>query len=180
VNTDLIKKQVSEIFNEVISAVKLSDGDIVALGCSTSEILGGVIGKAGSSEVGLAVVEGALEVCRKYNLYLAVQACEHINRALVVEKQCAKTYNLELVNVIPTPTAGGSCASAAYTIFDNAVVVEHITAQAGVDIGDTHIGMHIKFVQVPFRPTIKKVGEANITALTSRPKLIGGVRAVYR
>jgi len=174
-----IKKQVQEIFEEVISAGKLEKGDIVALGCSTSEILGGQIGKAGSADTGKDVVAAAMQAASKHGVFLAVQACEHINRALVVEKACAKAYNLCQVHVLPSPAAGGSCASAAYEIFENAVVVEHINAHAGVDIGDTHIGMQVKFVQVPFRPTHKKVGQAHVTALTSRPKLIGGARAQY-
>jgi len=176
---DAIKSQIGEIFREVITKGKLEAGDIIVLGCSTSEILGGAIGRAGSAEVGKEVVAAAMDVCRDFGVFLAVQACEHINRALVVEYDCAKVYNLEAVSVRPMPAAGGSCASAAYEIFENAVVAEHIIAHAGVDIGDTHIGMHIKFVQVPFRPAIKNVGKAHVTALTSRPKLIGGARAVY-
>jgi len=176
---DDIKKQVGEIFQEVINASGLVAGDIAVLGCSTSEILGGVIGKAGSADAGHAVVLAALEAVRQHGVFLAVQACEHINRALIVEDACARAYGLEQVHVVPTPAAGGSCASAAFEIFDAPVVVEHIKAHAGVDIGDTHIGMHIKFVQVPFRPSIKKVGAAHVTALTSRPKLIGGARAQY-
>jgi len=174
-----IKNQVTEIFREVIKEGKLEKGDIIVLGCSTSEILGAIIGKAGSADTGKDVVGAALEAVNMRGVFLAVQACEHINRALVVEKTCAKAYNLEQVNVRPIPAAGGSCAAAAYEIFENAVLVEHIQAHAGVDIGDTHIGMQVKFVQVPFRPTNKKVGHAHVTALTSRPKLIGGARAQY-
>ena len=174
-----ISSQVYEILKEVIIAGKLTQGDIVVLGCSSSEILGGQIGKAGSEEVGQAVIAAALKAAQEFNIFLAVQACEHINRALIVEADCAKAHNLELVSVKPTLSAGGSCAYAAMAIFKNAVVAEHIKAHAGVDIGDTHIGMHVKFVQVPFRPTTKKVGKAHVTALTSRPKLIGGARAQY-
>jgi len=174
-----IASQVREIFKEVITAGKLAAGDIVVLGCSTSEILGGQIGKAGSEETGQAVVAAALEAAREFDVFLAVQCCEHINRALVVEADCAKAYNLELVSVKPIPKAGGSCGFAAFKLFKNPVMAEHIKAHAGVDIGDTHIGMQIKFVQVPFRPSAKKVGEAHVTALTSRPKLIGGDRANY-
>ncbi|MCL2350175.1 MAG: DUF436 domain-containing protein, partial [Defluviitaleaceae bacterium] len=132
-----IENQIKDIFAEVIKAGGLGAGDIVVLGCSTSEILGGSIGKAGSSETGRAVVASAMEACRETGVFLAVQACEHINRALVVSAVCAKNYNLDIVRVVPAPSAGGSCAAAAFEMLDNAVVVEHITAHAGVDIGDT-------------------------------------------
>lgn len=174
-----IKLQVKNIFEETIKAGELKDGDIIVLGCSSSEILGEHIGKSGSVDVGQAVISTALEITNRQNLHLAVQCCEHLNRALVVTKFCALEYNLEIVRVCPTPAAGGSCGSVAYQLLPNAVVVEFIKAHAAIDIGDTHIGMHVKFVQVPFRPTIKKVGQAHVTALTSRPKLIGGIRAKY-
>jgi uncharacterized protein (TIGR01440 family) len=174
-----VTSQVRDIFREVIKAGKLSPGEIVVLGCSTSEILGKQIGKAGSEEIGLATVAAALEAAREFELFLAVQGCEHINRALVVEADCAKAYGLETVSVRPSADAGGSCAYSALALFNRPTMAEHIKAHAGVDIGDTHIGMHIKFVQVPFRPSINKVGAAHVTALTSRPKLIGGARAQY-
>ncbi|MCL2169704.1 MAG: TIGR01440 family protein [Defluviitaleaceae bacterium] len=171
--------QVCEIFLEVIQAGRLEGGQIVVLGCSTSEILGENIGKAGSEDVGRAVVGAAIRTAAEHGIYLAVQGCEHINRALVVEKECALAYGLEVVSVRPTPAAGGSCAHAAFSMFEKPVMVENIAAHAGVDIGDTHIGMQVKFVQVPFRSSIKNVGQARVTALTSRPKLIGGARAKY-
>ncbi|MCL2235890.1 MAG: TIGR01440 family protein [Defluviitaleaceae bacterium] len=174
-----IKLQVQQIFKETIEAGKLGEENIIVLGCSSSEILGGVIGKAGSLEVGQAVVAAALEVAQELGIHLAVQCCEHLNRALVVSKKCATRYNLELVSVIPTPSAGGSASTAAFEQLADSVVVEHIKAHAAVDIGDTHIGMHVRHVGVPFRPSIKKVGAAHVTALTSRPKLIGGARAQY-
>ncbi|MCL2619743.1 MAG: TIGR01440 family protein [Defluviitaleaceae bacterium] len=178
-NLTEIKSQVEQVFKETIEAGELEHGDIIVLGCSSSEILGEHIGKAGSSEVGQAVISAVMDITSRLNLHIAVQCCEHLNRALVVTKSCAVVYNLEVVRVCPTPSAGGSCASVAYEMLPNAVVVEHIKAHAAVDIGDTHIGMHVKFVQVPFRPTIKRVGQAHVTALTSRPKLIGGTRAKY-
>ena len=174
-----IKSQVEQVFKETIEAGRLERGDIIVLGCSSSEILGEHIGKAGSVEVGEVVISTAIDITSKRNLHIAIQCCEHLNRALVVTKSCAIAHNLEAVRVCPTPSAGGSCGSVAYKILEDAVVVEHIKAHAGIDIGDTHIGMHVKFVQVPFRPTVKKVGQAHVTALTSRPKLIGGVRAKY-
>ena len=174
-----ISTKVKAVFEEVITSGKLQKGDIIALGCSTSEVLGGIIGKMGSAETGKEIIQAALEICNTHSIYLAVQGCEHINRALVVTKECAKAYNLAQVSVIPTPSAGGSAASAAYELFTQPIMVEHIQANAGIDIGDTHIGMQVKFVQVPCRPTITHLGQARITALTSRPKLIGGARATY-
>jgi len=178
-NLSEIRGQAAALFEEVIAAGKLKKGDIIVLGCSTSEILGGIIGSRSSYEIGMVVIAAAYDACHKHGVFLAVQACEHLNRALVVNRDCAKAYNLEIVNVLPTSSAGGSCAGIVYHTFEDAVVVEHITAHAGIDIGDTHIGMHVKFVQVPYRPATKKVGNAHVTALTSRPKLIGGERAVY-
>ena len=116
----------------------------------------------------------------KIKVNFAVQCCEHLNRALVVEKEVAIKNNFEIVNVIPQKNAGGGVATSAYKLFKNPVVVEKIVAKAGLDIGDTSIGMHVKFVQVPVRLSIKEIGNAHLTALTSRPKLIGGSRAVYQ
>ncbi|MCL2854581.1 MAG: TIGR01440 family protein [Defluviitaleaceae bacterium] len=178
-DTNQITEQVDQIFKEVVQAGGLVRGDIIVLGCSSSEILGQHIGKAGSAEVGSAVASAAINAAEELGVFIAIQCCEHLNRALVVSKECAGMHNLEAVRVRPTPSAGGSCAAAAFQILKNAVVVEHIKAHAAMDIGDTHIGMHVRFVQVPFRPTIKKVGNAHVTALTSRPKLIGGERAQY-
>ena len=174
-----IKEQVYQIFEETIQAGKLEAGNIIVLGCSSSEVLGEHIGKAGSLEVGQWIVENALAITNFHNLHLAVQCCEHLNRALVVSKACATAHNLDPVTVIPTPAAGGSAATAAFDSFENPVVVEHIKAHAAIDIGDTHIGMHVRHVAVPFRPTLKNVGLAHTTALTTRPKLIGGARAQY-
>ena len=174
-----IAKQVETLFEEIIEAGKLKKDDIIALGCSTSEVIGGQIGKLGSFEVGKEIVQAALKITSAHGIHLAVQGCEHINRALVVSGECVKKHGLELVTVRPTPSAGGSAAAAAYEIFENAVVAEHIKANAGIDIGDTHIGMQVKFVQVPYRPKVNQIGTARVTALTSRPKLIGGARAEY-
>ena len=174
-----INIKIPEIFNELFNATNLKHKQIVVLGCSSSEILGKSIGKGGSYEIGAYVAEAALSVALRFGLFLAVQCCEHLNRALVVSAECAEIYGLEPVSVRPVHNAGGSCASAAYNLIDGAVVVEHILAHAGLDIGDTNIGMHVKFVQVPFRPSIKQIGEARVTALYHRPKLIGGLRAEY-
>lgn len=174
-----IKTEVNAVFSEVIEMAGLKSGQILVLGASSSEVLGHHIGKAGSVDVGHAIIDAALAQTRARGLFLAVQCCEHLNRALVVEEKCAETYNLDLVNARPVSEAGGSCAAAAYESFAVPVLAEHIAAHAGIDIGDTSVGMHVKFVQVPFRPSLKRVGDAHVTALTSRPKLIGGVRAKY-
>lgn len=174
-----VQDEVAAVFGEIIAEAGLGTGDIIVLGASSSEILGQHIGKAGSREVGSAVIKAALGVTVPLGIYLAVQCCEHLNRALVVESACAKAYNLELVSARPVPEAGGACAAAAYEAMQQPVLAEHIAAHAGIDIGDTSIGMHVRFVQVPFRPSVKKVGAAHVTALKSRPKLIGGIRANY-
>jgi len=174
-----VKDEVSAVFAELIKEAELKPGQIVVLGASSSEVLGLHIGKATSIEVGQAIIEAALAQVNKAGLFLAVQCCEHLNRALVVENACAEAYRLELVSAKPVPEAGGACAAAAYAAFKAPVLAEHIAAHAGIDIGDTSIGMHVRFVQVPFRPSIKKIGNAHVTALRSRPKLIGGGRAKY-
>ncbi len=174
-----IKKIVREAAEELLEKSGIQAGEIFVLGASTSEVKGLVIGKASSTEVGEAIVETLLEVLRPKGIYLAVQGCEHINRALVIEREALEKYNLEEVTVIPALHAGGACSMAAYKMAEDPAMVEHIVAKAGMDIGDTSIGMHIKFVQVPVRLAHKKVGEANLTALRYRPKLVGGNRAVY-
>ncbi|MCL2853869.1 MAG: TIGR01440 family protein [Defluviitaleaceae bacterium] len=176
---DELEAQVGAAFEELAEAAKLQSGQIVVLGTSTSEVLGEKIGKAGSVDVGYAIAFAALEAARRRGLYLAVQGCEHINRALCVEAECAKAYGLEIVGVAPTAKAGGACVAEAHRLMKQAVMVEHIAAHAGLDIGDTSIGMHIKFVQAVFRPTLRRVGKANVTCLYYRPKLVGGERASY-
>jgi len=174
-----ISIHVHTILNEIINAAGLSSGQILVVGASSSEILGKHIGKATSLDVGKIVIEAALAATKDAGVFLAVQCCEHLNRALVVEMACAEAFRLDLVSARPISDAGGACAAAAYEAMERPVLAEHIAAHAGVDFGDTNIGMHVKFVQVPFRPTINRVGEAHVTALTSRPKLIGGVRTKY-
>ena len=172
-NLQELKKQTQTILADVLEKSALSSGDIFVLGLSSSEVIGGHIGKNSSQEVGEVVVKTMLDM-------LSVQRCEHVNRALVVEKELAQKQNLEIVNVLPTLHAGGSGQLAAFKYMNNPVEVEFITAQAGMDIGDTAIGMHIKHVQIPVRPILRELGEAHVTALASRPKLIGGARAAYK
>lgn len=174
-----IEKQVSEIVDEVAREAALTTGKILVLGCSTSEVAGKQIGKAGSQEVAAAIYRGVCKVQEKRGFAVAFQCCEHLNRALVLEREVMERYGWDEVTVIPVPTAGGSMAAHAYQQMKDAVVVEFIQAHAGVDIGDTLIGMHLKHVAVPIRPSLRTVGEAHVTAARTRPKLIGGVRAVY-
>lgn len=182
-NTCLIEKIIEESEAAVIEAVENSDmqaGDIFIIGCSTSEVAGGIIGKSSNAEIGEAIIKSALRILEKQGIYLAVQCCEHLNRALVISSEAYKKYGFEEVSVIPALHAGGAAAVAAYAYISGAIIVEHITAKAGIDIGDTEIGMHIKFVQVPLRLKHNRIGNARVTALKSRPKLIGGERAIYK
>lgn len=175
-----IREQTINAISELIEKADLESGDILVLGGSSSEIMGGEIGKDSSLEIGQLVIGEVLKILDKKKINLAVQGCEHINRALVVEKEVAKANNLEIVSVIPALHAGGAMSLAAYQKMQNPVMVEHIVAHAGIDIGDTEIGMHVKFVQVPLRLKEKYIGKARVTALKSRPKLIGGQRAIYK
>lgn len=157
----------------------LEQGDLFVVGCSTSEVIGKQIGTFGSDDVAKILYEALITFARQKNIYLAFQCCEHINRALVVEKVAAKAYDLEVVSVIPHQNAGGSMATYAYKHMDDPVVVETIQAHAGMDIGDTLIGMHIKAVAVPLRFEQNEIGSAHVTLAKRRPKLIGGERAIY-
>lgn len=174
-----IQKQLNGILQDIEKEYLFQKGDIFVLGCSTSEIQGGQIGKASNQEIGQWVVETCLHFLKPKGIYLAVQGCEHINRTLVVEKKLAEKKELDIVSVFPALHAGGACSVAAFKQFEHPVEVEHIVAQVGIDIGDTAIGMHIKHVQVPIRPTQKELGKAHVTALKTRPKYIGGKRATY-
>ncbi|WP_057742298.1 TIGR01440 family protein [Liquorilactobacillus capillatus] len=164
---------------ELLQAAHLEAGDLVVLGCSTSEVQGAKIGKHSNLAIGRAIIKTALSTLEPLNLSLAVQGCEHLNRALVVERTVAKQHHFEQVSVFPSLHAGGAAQVAAFETFNEPIEVEHIVAQAGMDIGDTAIGMHVKFVQIPVRTSIKEVGNAHTTFLRSRPKLIGGERAQY-
>ena len=179
VDLEKIREETKNVVKEIIKEAELKEGDLLVLGGSTSEVVGGNIGKDSSKEVGEVIIKTFLDELRDKKINLAVQGCEHINRALVVEKEVAEARGFEIVSVIPAFHAGGALAVAAYNSYKNPVMVEHITAKAGVDIGDTEIGMHVKFVQVPVRLTQKTIGKARVTTLKSRPKLIGGDRAQY-
>ncbi len=174
-----LRTQLSGIVHDVLDAARLEPGDTLVLGCTTSEVVGGQIGKQSSPETGKVIVRTLLDILQPLHINLAVQGCEHINRALAVERKVAKEKGWEIVSVVPALHAGGSCSMATFEMFTDPVEVEHIVAEAGIDIGDTSIGMHVKFVQVPVRPRQKELGGAHVTALRSRPKYIGGERAQY-
>ena len=174
-----IQRATSQIVKDVLEKANLKQGAIFVLGLSSSEVIGGQIGKESSQEIGEIIVKTILDILEEKGIHLAVQGCEHVNRALVVERQVAEQFGLEIVSVLPTLHAGGSGQLAAFKFMKDPVEVEFITAHAGIDIGDTAIGMHVKHVQVPIRPVLREIGHAHVTALASRPKLIGGARAQY-
>ncbi|MBQ7400049.1 MAG: TIGR01440 family protein [Clostridia bacterium] len=175
----LIKNQLETAFDELILQSNPEEGDILVVGCSSSEVLGEKIGTSGSLETATEIFSVLKEKCKEKGLFLACQCCEHLNRALVVEKELAKRERLTIVNAVPHEKAGGSFATAAYRGFNNPVLVEEITAQLGIDIGSTLMGMHLSRVAVPVRTSIKKIGEAPVTFARVRPKYIGGERAKY-
>ena len=162
---------------EIIEKAHLTNGNILVVGCSTSEILGSKIGSNSSPEAAKAVFNGIYDAAKKHGIFLAAQCCEHLNRAIITER-AAVPFG-EPVNVIPQPKAGGSFATAAYAAFESPVALEEIKADAGLDIGFTLIGMHLKKVAVPVRLEHNSIGEATVLAARVRPKFIGGVRAVY-
>lgn len=174
-----IRAQAKGAMEELIAAANLQKGEIVVVGCSTSEIIGEKIGTMSSVDTAAAVFAEIYEVVRAHGLYLAAQCCEHLNRALIVERECAAKYGLEPVNVVPQPKAGGAFATQAYLHFAEPVAVEHIRAHAGMDIGGTLIGMHLKEVAVPLRISLRQIGQAPILLARTRPKYIGGSRAHY-
>ena len=162
---------------EIIEKAALKRGSILVIGCSTSEIIGSRIGTNSAPEVAAEVFGAFAECAKESGIYLAVQCCEHLNRAIVIEREAVPF--LETVNVVPQPKAGGSMATQAYASFTDPVVVEEIKADAGIDIGFTLIGMHLKRVAVPVRLENDRIGEALVIAARTRPRFIGGVRAVY-
>lgn len=164
---------------ELLEAAKLRAGDLFVVGCSSSEMVGQRIGKGSSLEAAQAAFCGIYPVLQERGIFLAAQCCEHLNRALILEKAAAEKFGYEIVNVRPLPKAGGSFATTAWESFGEPVAVEHIRADAGMDIGGTLIGMHLKEVAVPVRLNVKRIGEAGLLCARVRPKFIGGERAHY-
>ena len=172
-----VYEQTKAAIEELCSKAKLTAGNIVVVGCSTSEVLGAKIGTNSSPETAGEIFRALYDCTRSRGLYLAIQCCEHLNRAIITQRQAVPFA--EPVNVVPQPKAGGSLATHAYAGFEDAVAVEEIRADAGLDIGFTMIGMHLKKVAVPLRLENNKIGEAMVLAARTRPKFIGGARAVY-
>ena len=175
-----ITSEAKKAITELIETSGIESGEIFVIGCSSSEIMGGDIGKASSMDAAKAVFEGIYPILKENGIYLAAQCCEHLNRAIIIEHSAAEKYNLEIVNVVPQTKAGGSFATTVWQNVEHPVAVEHIKAHAGLDIGNTLIGMHLKEVAVPVRLSINKIGKAPIVCARTRPKFIGGERAQYQ
>ena len=175
-----ITEQARTVITELLDQAKLKPGQLLVIGCSSSEMVGQRIGKGSSMEAAEAAFAGIDPVLQQKGIQLAVQCCEHLNRSLIVEREVAEARGFEIVNVIPQPHAGGSFAVTAWKNFRDPVAVETIVADAGLDIGGTLIGMHLRRVAVPVRVSLKQIGEANILCARTRPKYVGGSRAVYQ
>ena len=173
----VLRQEARQVIAEICDKAHLGAGSVLVIGCSTSEIVGAAIGTSSVPEVAAEVFGAFFEYAKERGVALAVQCCEHLNRALVMERAAA--VGLEIVNAVPRPKAGGSMATAAYATFGDPVVVESVKADAGIDIGLTLIGMHLKRVAVPVRLENNRIGEALVVAARTRPKFIGGARAVY-
>jgi|SRR5690625_2599379 len=174
-----VEKNMDALVSEWTNDSYLNKNDLFVIGCSTSEVAGEPIGTAGSERVAEILFHALKKLQQQTDIHLAFQCCEHLNRALVIERDTWQQYSCEEVSVIPQPDAGGSMASFAYKQMDKPVVVEAIRAHAGIDIGETMIGMHLKPVVVPLRFNQQNIGNARITGARTRPKLIGGKRATY-
>ena len=174
-----IRNQAETAARELLEAARLNEKDLIVIGCSSSEISDHRIGSHSSAEIGQAVFSAVYGVFHEQGIYVAAQCCEHLNRALILEKEAALHYGYDAVNVVPLLKAGGSLATAAYAVLQCPVAVESIKAHAGIDIGDTLIGMHLKAVAVPVRMKTRYIGSAHVVAARTRPKFIGGVRACY-
>ncbi len=172
-----IYEQTTAAIAELCEKAKLKEGNIVVVGCSTREVIGSAIGTNSSPQAAKEIFDALYNYTKSKGIYLAIQCCEHLNRAIITERKAVPFS--EPVNVVPQPKAGGSLATQAYLGFEDGVAVEEIKADAGLDIGFTLIGMHLKKVAVPLRLENNKIGEAMVLAARSRPKFIGGVRAVY-
>ena len=175
-----------EIFNqaklaaqELVEKAELKSGDVVVIGCSTSEVIGERIGTSGTVEIAQQIFDGLDSIFSEKGIYIAAQCCEHLNRAIIIESEKADKLGLEKVCVVPHPRAGGSFATAAWHTIKNPAAVEEIKADAGIDIGFTLIGMHLKRVAVPLRLENNVIGEAKLNAAKTRAKYIGGERAKY-
>lgn len=175
-----ITKQAKTVVLELLEQANLKPGSLFVIGCSSSEMVGKKIGKGSSMDAALAAFLGIYPVLQEHGIDLAVQCCEHLNRALIMERSTAERKGYEIVNVMPQPHAGGSMAVTAWNTFEDPVAVETVQADAGIDIGGTLIGMHLRRVAVPVRTSQDHIGEAIVLCARTRPKYIGGPRAVYQ
>ena len=174
-----IKSQAACAVRELLAEANLKAGSVLVIGCSSSEVVGEKIGHGSSVEAAEAIYDAIAPILAERGIYLAAQCCEHLNRALIIEAACAEKYGYEPVCVVPQPKAGGSFATTAWKRFENPVAVETICADAGMDIGGTLIGMHLRRVAVPVRLSASRIGEAILLCARTRPKFIGGSRAHY-
>ena len=175
----IIAEEAYSAAREILEKAKLEPGELFVVGCSTSEVGGAAIGTYSSPELAEMVFGGIYQATQEAGVYLAAQCCEHLNRALILEKEAAEKYGYEPVNVVPQLKAGGSFSTAAYHTLEHPVAVEHIKAHAGIDIGDTLIGMHMRDVAVPVRIQTKAIGGAHVVCARTRLKFVGGIRARY-
>ena len=175
-----ITDQAKTVVTELLEQAQLKPGALLVVGCSSSEMVGKLIGKASSLEAAQAAFRGIYPVLQERGIDLAVQCCEHLNRALILEQAAVEKRGYEIVNVMPQPKAGGAFAVTAWNAFSAPVAVETIAADAGIDIGGTLIGMHLRRVAVPVRTSLRRIGDAIVLCARTRPKYIGGPRAVYR
>ncbi len=174
-----ITKQAQTAVLEIIEKAGLKKGNIFVVGCSSSTVAGANIGTASSVDIAQAIFNGIYPELKSRGIYLAAQCCEHLNRAIIIEADAMQNRCFETVNVVPQPKAGGSFATISYKTFENPIALEHIKADAGIDIGGVLIGMHLKEVAVPLTLSVRKIGEANVTSARTRAKFIGGERAHY-
>lgn len=174
-----VKNDAQKAVKELVEIADMKAGEIFVVGCSSSEVCGTHIGKGSILPVAEAIFDAIMPILKEKGIFLAAQCCEHLNRAMIVERSCTEKYGYEPVCVRPVAKAGGSFATTAYERFDAPCAIEYVRAHAGIDIGGTLIGMHLREVAVPVRLSVKKIGEANILCARTRPKYIGGPRANY-
>lgn len=179
IDMEQVRSLVAESVRELALQAGLDADKLLVVGASSSEVRGRRIGTGGSSDIASAIVRGVLDVRAEWEFHLAFQSCEHLNRALVTERRTAQVFGFEEVSAVPAPGAGGAVAAAAYRVLEHPLLVESVRAHAGIDIGDTLIGMHLRAVAVPVRLAVRQIGSAHVNAARTRPRLIGGARAVY-
>ena len=175
-----VQSEAAKAAQQLVDQARLHQGQIVVVGCSTSEVVGKRVGSWSTPEIAQAIFNGLNSVFAPQGIYIAAQCCEHLNRALVLERAAAEKYGYEEVNAVPQPHAGGSWATNCWQAFTDPVLVEEIRAGAGLDIGGTLIGMHLRRVAVPVRLSFDHIGKAHFLCARCRPKYIGGERAVYQ